>query len=225
MINIISAFYFMMKKLIPLLLLLTIFCSAFAQSPLNFSGKVTDTKAEPIQGATVSLLNTNYSTVTDRQGAFSFKNVPAGKYVLRISNVAYAAVNQNITISAQAQSTSIQLTEISNRLDEVVVTAQKREEAAQQVPFSISTLSGKQVQDYRVWNLKDITAIVPNLYSASPGDNRNVTGSRGIATTSYDPAIATYIDGVNQFGLDTYIPQLFDVERIEVLRGPQGTLY
>lgn len=225
MINIISAFYFMMKKLIPLLLLLTIFCSAFAQSPLNFSGKVTDTKAEPIQGATVSLLNTNYTTVTDRQGAFSFKNVPAGKYVLHISNVAYAAVNQNITISAQAQSTSIQLTEISNRLDEVVVTAQKREETAQQVPFSISTLSGKQVQDYRVWNLKDITAIVPNLYSASPGDNRNVTGLRGIATTSYDPAIATYIDGVNQFGLDTYIPQLFDVERIEVLRGPQGTLY
>ncbi len=48
---------------------------------------------------------------------------------------------------------------------------------------------------------------------------------RGIATTSYDPTVATYIDGVNQFNLDTYIAQLFDVERIEVLRGPQGTLY
>ena len=44
-------------------------------------------------------------------------------------------------------------------------------------------------------------------------------------TTSYDPAVATYIDGVNQFTLDTYIATLFDVERIEVLRGPQGTLY
>ena len=49
--------------------------------------------------------------------------------------------------------------------------------------------------------------------------------SRGITTTSYDPAVATYIDGVNQFGLDTYIAPLFDVERIEVLSGPQGTLY
>ena len=47
----------------------------------------------------------------------------------------------------------------------------------------------------------------------------------GIATTSYDPVVATYIDGVNQFSLDTYIGNLFDVERIEVLRGPQGTLY
>ncbi|WP_315816025.1 TonB-dependent receptor plug domain-containing protein [Paraflavitalea speifideaquila] len=79
--------------------------------------------------------------------------------------------------------------------------------------------------DYRLWNTKDITAIVPNLYSADPGDNRNVTSIRGITTTSYDPAVATYIDGVNQFGLDTYISQLSDIERIEVLRGPQGTLY
>src|SRR5690606_31418340 len=53
----------------------------------------------------------------------------------------------------------------------------------------------------------------------------NVVSIRGIATTSYDPAVATYIDGVNQFSLDSYISQLNDVERIEVLRGPQGTLY
>ncbi|MCG7859656.1 TonB-dependent receptor plug domain-containing protein, partial [Flavihumibacter sediminis] len=57
------------------------------------------------------------------------------------------------------------------------------------------------------------------------GDERNVVGIRGITTTSYDPAVAVYVDGVNQFSLDTYIPQLNDVERIEVLRGPQGTLY
>ncbi len=66
---------------------------------------------------------------------------------------------------------------------------------------------------------------MPNLYSAEPGDKRNVTSVRGITSTSYDPAIATYIDGINQFSLDTYISPLFDVERIEVLRGPQGTLY
>ncbi|MEO7961207.1 MAG: TonB-dependent receptor, partial [Ginsengibacter sp.] len=58
-----------------------------------------------------------------------------------------------------------------------------------------------------------------------PGDKRNTTSIRGITTTSYDPAVATYIDGVNQFSLDTYISPLFDIERIEVLRGPQGTLY
>ncbi|HTF18131.1 MAG TPA: TonB-dependent receptor, partial [Chryseolinea sp.] len=87
------------------------------------------------------------------------------------------------------------------------------------------TLSSDQVQQYRLWNTRDITAIVPNLFSSNSGDNRNVTSIRGITTTSYDPAVATYVDGVNQFTLDTYIPQLLDVERIEVLSGPQGTLY
>lgn len=214
-----------MKRISTLLLLLTLFCSAFAQTRVNFTGKVTNAQADPIRGASVSLLNTNYTAATDAQGSFTFKNVPAGKYILHVSSVAYAAVNQNITIGSQAISTAIQLADASNRLDEVVVTAQKSEEAAQRVPFSISTLSAKQVQEYKVWNLKELTGIIPNLNSGNPGDERNVTGIRGVVTTSYDPAVTTYIDGVNQFSLDTYIPQIFDVERVEVLRGPQGTLY
>ena len=205
--------------------MLSAFCESDAQPLTNFSGTVTDNKSAPVQAATVSLLNTNYISLTDSKGVFIFRNMPAGKYILHITSVAYASVSHEIEISASSKSPVIQLTENDKRLDEVIVTAQKREEVLQQVPFSISALSAKQVQDYRIWNLKDITAIIPNLYSANPGDNRNVTGIRGIATTSYDPAVATYIDGVNQFSLDTYIPQLFDVERIEVLRGPQGTLY
>jgi iron complex outermembrane receptor protein len=86
-------------------------------------------------------------------------------------------------------------------------------------------LTGKKVEEYRLWTTSDLTAIASNLYTAHPGDNRNVSSIRGITNTSYDQAIATYVDGVNQFGLDTYIPHLFDVERIEVLKGPQGTLY
>ncbi|HEY1216715.1 MAG TPA: TonB-dependent receptor, partial [Bryobacteraceae bacterium] len=83
----------------------------------------------------------------------------------------------------------------------------------------------KQVDAFRLWDIKGITGIVPNLYSGNSGDGRNVTSIRGVTTTSYDPAVATYLDGVNQFSLDTYIPELNDIERIEILRGPQGTLY
>src|SRR5690606_41623674 len=68
-----------------------------------------------------------------------------------------------------------------------------------------------------------------SLHDALPishsGDGRNVVGIRGISTTSYDPAVAVYVDGVIQFGLDTYSNGLLDIDRIEVLRGPQGTLY
>jgi len=214
-----------MKKITSLLFMLMICCSAYSQRLSDFSGNVINTKSGPVQGTTVSLLNTNYTSFTDEKGNFTLTNIPSGSYILHVSNVAYAAVNQGITVGSQNQTITIRLKEANNQLDEVIVTAQKREEDPQQVPFSLSTLSAKQVREYKLWNLKDITAVIPNLYSANPGDNRNVTSLRGIATTSYDPAVATYIDGVNQFGLDTYIPQLFDVERIEVLRGPQGTLY
>lgn len=117
------------------------------------------------------------------------------------------------------------MAQTSDSLETIVVTAQKKEEKLQKIPVSVTAITSRQVIDYRLWNTREITAIVPNLYSADPGDNRNVTSIRGITTTSYDPAVATYVDGVNQFGLDTYIAQLSDIERIEVLRGPQGTLY
>jgi len=110
-------------------------------------------------------------------------------------------------------------------LDSVTVTAEKREAPLQSVPISVTAISSKQVDAFRLWDIKGITGIVPNLYSGNSGDGRNVTSIRGVTTTSYDPAVATYIDGVNQFSLDTYIPELNDIERIEVLRGPQGTLY
>jgi iron complex outermembrane recepter protein len=110
-------------------------------------------------------------------------------------------------------------------LETVIVTAQKTEQKLQKVPIAVSAFTSRQVREYRLWSLEELSALAPNLYAANPGDNRNVTGIRGIVTTSYDPAVVTYVDGVNQFSLDTYIPQLLDVERIEILRGPQGTLY
>jgi iron complex outermembrane receptor protein len=213
-----------MRKLFTLLFVV-IALSARSQTRGDFSGTVTDNKSQPIAGASVYLLNTNYQTSADRSGKFILKSITAGKYTLHISAVGYAAKNIPVIIIGTSRPITIQLNDASNQLDEVTVSAQKTEEQAQRVPFSISTLSAKQIQDYRLWDLKDLTAIVPNLNSGAPGDGRTVTGIRGIVTTSYDPAVATYVDGVNQYGLDTYIPQLLDVDRIEVLRGPQGTLY
>jgi iron complex outermembrane receptor protein len=111
------------------------------------------------------------------------------------------------------------------QLGEVMVTAQKETENLQKVPFSVSAIDDRKVEEMNLWQTRDLRGYIPNLYSSNPGDNRNVISIRGITTTSYEPAVATYVDGVNQFGLDTYFFLLNDVERIEVLRGPQGTLY
>jgi iron complex outermembrane receptor protein len=216
-----------MKQLIAFIALcLTINSTTHGQSTTRLSGKVTNAHSTPVAGSTVYLLNSNTGTISDDQGNFSFSNLPAGEYILQVSSIGYATVYKDIVIKGgENESLTVQLPEAGVQLDAVWVSAQKREELLQRVPLSITALSSRQVQQYRLWNSNELTTIVPNLYSANSGDDRNVTSIRGVTTTSYDPAVATYIDGVNQFGLDTYIATLFDIERIEVLRGPQGTLY
>jgi len=206
-------------------LLLLMSLLAWSQKIRGLSGKITDNLSRPVDKASVYILNTNRGTLTDANGIFFIPGIEPGNYTMEVSAIGYATINRNIHISGKEQQADLQLNNSSVQLDAISVTAQKKEEPVRNVPFSITALSSKQVNEYHLWNTGNITAIVPNLCSADPGDKRNVTSIRGITTTSYDPAVATYIDGVNQFGLDTYISQLFDVERIEILRGPQGTLY
>lgn len=211
-----------MKNVVLCGLLMFAFTFGFAQEK-TFSGKVTNKDNEPLDGAYVHVLNNNTWTFSDEGGNFSLDLNP-GRYKIEVTAVGYASTQQSIEVPSSGV-VEIQLTETAVQLDDVLVSAEKVEGNLQSIPYSISAMTSRQVKEFRMWNTRDITAIVPNLYSANSGDNRNVTSIRGITTTSYDPAVATYIDGVNQFGLDTYIAQLFDVERIEVLRGPQGTLY
>ena len=215
-----------MKKIILAFLMLTSSLIALANQSITFKGKVIDSSEQNISSASIEILNTNFFTTSNSEGSFSIENLPNGEYTIKITTLGYTTLTQKINFpNASEKEIVFKLSPYGNQLEEVIVTAQKRDENQQNLPISISTLTDKQIKEYKIWDIKDITAIVPNLYAANPGDNRNVTSVRGITSTSYDPAVATYIDGVNQFGLDTYISQLQDVERIEVLRGPQGTLY
>lgn len=215
----------MIRKFTWLCLLLFLRLPASANSLPEITGTIHDTKGKAVQGASIYLLNTNFSTSTDKEGRFTLKNIPTGNYQMKISAMGYAVLLRTVNVSSQQNGINIVLMTTEHQLDEVIVTAQKTDEDQQKLPLSLSVISSKQVNDDKLWNIKDLTAIVPGLYASNPGDNRNVVSIRGIATTSYNQAITTYIDGVNQFNLDTYIAQLEDVERIEVLRGPQGTLY
>lgn len=214
-----------MKKT-PLLLFVLFFAAhLFAQNTSSISGKVTDEKSNALKSVTVHLVNTNISVLTDANGNYNINNIHAGRYTISFSSVGYALQNKVADIKSATNNIDVQLADATAQLDDVVVTAEKKEESVQKIPAAITALSAKQVNEFRLWNSKQLTAIIPNMYSNNSGDERNVTSIRGITTTSYEPAVATYIDGVNQFSLDTYIATLFDVERIEVLRGPQGTLY
>lgn len=197
-----------------------------AQRTGSIRGTCRDASGTPVAGARVRLLNTPHETTTDGNGVYLLSSVVPGRYLLSVSSPGLEASVRDVLVPDSISSPEdFLLPYIPQSLSEVVVTAEKREETSLRTAVAVTSLSPRQVDAFRLWDLAQLTSIVPNLYTSDPGDGRNVTGIRGIATTSYDPAVATYVDGVNQFSLDSHLPQLADVERIEVLRGPQGTLF
>lgn len=201
------------------------FCITVSLAQTKCSGQIQDEKGKAVAFASIHILNTEVSIMSNETGQFTIPDLPKGMYTMEISAIGFASIEKNIRLPIGEEKLIIPLVPSSIQLDAVVVTAEKKESNIKNVPVSITALSSREVETYRLWSSKDLKGIVSNMYSADPGDGRNVTSIRGITSTSYDPAVVTYIDGVSQFTLDTYIPQLFDVDHIDVLKGPQGTLY
>jgi iron complex outermembrane receptor protein len=116
-------------------------------------------------------------------------------------------------------------------LEEVTVTAQKRAQRQEDVGIAVTALSGDQIKELGLRDLTDIAAQTPSLSVAAPfgsSGNQNFT-LRGVGLNDFsehnESPVAAYQDGVYQATIAGINAALFDVDRIEVLRGPQGTLY
>jgi len=203
-----------------------LFCAGniYSQNTIDLKFKVTNSSKILIQSAEIKLLNTELLPIKNSDGIILFKNLIKGNYTAEISALGYSTVVQKIEFN-ETKEVAIELEYDYKKLSDVVISGSKRELDYYKNPGSISTFNNKQIKDSRIWEIADLSGLVPNMNLGQSGDNRNVSFIRGIGTTSYEQAVATYIDGVAQFGLDTYLPQLIDIERIEILRGPQGTLY
>jgi len=116
-------------------------------------------------------------------------------------------------------------------IEEITVTAQKREEALQETPISVTALTSDALQNKGVSSLVDIAASVPSvrLVGSPAGNNSIVFTTRGLSQgspqTAFAPKVGLYLDGAYIAQLKGSNFDLEDVERLEVLRGPQGTLY
>jgi len=114
----------------------------------------------------------------------------------------------------------------SETLETVTVTAQKREENLKDVPISMDVFSGIQIEDAGIEDLAELIHYCPNLFSKPSMDNRTII-IRGVSSinTALSPPASIFVDDISYPLNRMQNPDLIDIERIEVLRGPQGTLY
>lgn len=138
-----------------------------------------------------------------------------------------AAPAQTATQTAEEATDDTQ----NDSLAEIVVTAQRRSESIQDVPIAISAFSSDQLRTAGISSALDIGQLVPNLISQNNTGvgTANAYFLRGLGSTetlaTFDPAVGTYVDDVFLSRQSANNLALFDVERVEVLRGPQGTLF
>src|ERR1700733_1989307 len=153
------------------------------------------------------------------------------KTILR--GLACAAVLGLVIPAAQAQTAQpVSEAQSNSQLEEIIVTSTRRPERLQDVPLSVTAYSQQDLNEKGIVGYEGLAAQTPGVVLNKQSDNFNNFTARGIATNSYganlQSTVAIYIDElpISTIGNTTTLnPNLYDVERVEFLRGPQGTLF
>jgi len=212
-------------------------CHAFCseQNERNFTVLLA---GEPVKsGGSRSGANDN------QQARLDVRNLPGKLGLGRIGSrnrgllVALAAFSPMTSTIALAQEAAQSTAASSGGLEEIVVTSQKRTEDLTKVPASISVLSGTALQEQHIENFQDITRAIPGVsFAAGSTVSGGIVGPgttniniRGISSVSGSSTVSVYLDeeSITQGNLydGSAEPKFLDFERVEVLRGPQGTLF
>ncbi|MDR7209494.1 TonB-dependent receptor domain-containing protein [Flavobacterium piscis] len=213
------------KNIFTTILVLT-FSISFAQ---NIEGVVTNNQNIPLEAANVIIKGTTFNVTTDASGKFSIDTQAKLPLTLLFQYAGYKTTQLEF-IDLPTAPVQITLNE-ENALIEVVVSSRRRIEKVQDVPIAVSVITGKQAEQAGAFNVNRIKELVPSvqLYSSNPrntGINIRSLGSPfGLTNDGIDPGVGFYVDGVYYARPAATTLDFIDVEQIEVLRGPQGSLF
>ncbi len=142
------------------------------------------------------------------------------KFALLLAGTALCAPAFHAPVAAQAQAAA------TAAFEDIVVTARKREESLQQVPLAITALTADEIQSARIESLDDVARLTPGLnFTPLFGAQNQLPIIRGQAQTFGQLNVGVFLDGVYLTGKAAVDIELADLERVEVVRGPQSALY
>jgi iron complex outermembrane recepter protein len=217
------------KTLLTLIFLL-LFSTSYSQNLLE--GVVKDGLDSPVEGVNIVVKGTVNTATTDVNGNFSI-TAKALPFTIIVQYAGYDT--KELKISELPNNTKPLIIVISTGgervLSEVVVTSRRRIEKAQDIPIAVSVVSGKQAEQAGAFNVNRIKELVPSvqLYSSNPRNTginiRSLGSPYGLTNDGIDPGVGFYVDGVYYARPAATTLDFVDVDRIEVLRGPQGSLF
>lgn len=217
-----------MNRILPVIALLVL-TGKVVYSQNAITGVIKDSERQPLELAAVLIKGTSIYTTTDANGQFTLNTTEKVPFIIRISAVGYKPQDFQI-IELTGQPLEIILIN-DNELEEVVVTARRRSETVQEVPIPISVVDGFLIEDAGAFNVNRLKEFVPSvqLYTSNPrntGINIRGLGSPfGLTNDGLDPGVGFYVDGVYYARPAAATFDFIDIDQIEVLRGPQGTLF
>lgn len=192
-------------------------------------GTVKDSEGLPLIGATVTLRGTNTSTTADLNGQFKLNVNQELPFYIRATFIGFKPQDFQVL---KIDDTPLELVLVDQALlEEIVVTSRRRSEAIQDVPIPITVVGGAQIEQSGAFNTNRIKELIPSVqfYSSNPRNTtlniRGLGSTFGLTNDGIDPGVGFYLDGVYYARPAAGTLDFIDVERIEVLRGPQGTLF
>src|SRR5210317_709954 len=160
------------------------------------------------------------------------QNKQGGQAVLKRLFLGVAVALGTVVLMPATALAQVESAEIDNStLEEVIVTATRREESLMEVPIAVTAISGEELSDFGMLDLTYIEQMSPNTtLKVSRGTNTTLTAFiRGVGqqdpVPGFESGVGIYLDDVYLNRPQAGVMDIYDVERIEVLRGPQGTLY
>ena len=218
------------------IVLLTFGTLASAQDPVGkISGAVRDALGAGIPGVTVTATNpatnTSQTTTTGNDGSYSFSLAPA-TYSVTATLTGFRRVAQTVEVTAgAARQVDFSLEAVLS--EEITVTAMKRESTVLDVPFSMAAPTEQDMRDRGVEDIEGVAANVGGFTVQNLGPGQSQVAMRGVSAgqivrdqPGVKEQVGVYLDeSVISLSLFTPDIDLFDVTRVEVLRGPQGTLF
>ena len=211
------------------LMLFRVTSSTAAQPMAEVSGSVVDQTSAPLSGVRVTLRGVADRTAeTGAAGAFAFTDLPEGDYQISAELSGFERQGRAVRVRA-GQRTTVSFTLRVALVEKTIVTAAKAGgRDVQEIPIAISAVSPADLGRLGTQTIEDTRALAPSVtFSQNTGWGQLTI--RGIGTNAVfagsDPSSAIYLDGVYLARPAMVFARFLDLERIEVLRGPQGTLY